>query len=96
MDDKLFNIDIGDLDKGEYTLSWYERIMFLIPRPLWRRVLKLPAKAIHTWHQFSFKIHVKNDGFQIGFDSGGVYHNVQLKRRGVLSECVETAKRKEL
>lgn len=90
-----FKLDIGSLDKGEYTLSWYERITTLIPRPLWRRLLRLPAKPVVTWHPFTLRMHVKDTGFEIGpgGDLVGVYHNVQLKRRDVPSEYIETAKK---
>ena len=95
MNCKPFKLDIGDLDNGEYTLSWYERITTLIPRALWRRLLRLPAKSFATWHGFSLRIYVKDAGFKIGpEDLVGVYHNVQLKRRAVPSEYVETTKKK--
>ena len=88
-----FKLDIGSLDKGEYTLSWYQQIATLIPRPLWRRLLRVPAKAVDTWHPFTLRIYVKDTGFEIGL-SDGVYHNIQLKRRDTPSEYVETAKKK--
>ncbi len=93
MKHSLFNIDTKTLDNGEYILSWYQKITTLIPRPAWRRFLRLPAKSVETWHPFMFRVLVKENGFEIG-PGDGVYHNVQLKRRDIPSEYIETSKTK--
>jgi len=91
MKHSLFNIDTKRLDNGEYILSWYQKIMTLTPRPAWRRFLRLPAKSVETWHPFTFRVLVKEDGFEIG-PGDGTYYNGQLQRRDIPSGYVETVK----